>query len=228
MRLEQLFVSNCMNKIKAIILDFDGVIVESNQEKTLAFNDLFKCYPPYQDTMMAYHLANFSTSRMTKFEHFVYKLMERPKDIDSVKKMAQQFSELVMHRVIACPSVSGAQDFLEEFSKQLPLYVSSATPHDELKEIAHSRGLTTFFKQIYGDPPYKKKEAIRLVLEREQLPPDEVIFIGDSVSDYMAAKETGVEFIGRNSGLSFDAVVIDLYGDLYEIADIVRKKVNGG
>jgi len=74
-----------MTNIRAMVLDFDGVLVESNAAKLSAFKDLFALYTSYQGLMMDYHLANYSLSRMMKFEYYVYDLMQRPGDIDAVK-----------------------------------------------------------------------------------------------------------------------------------------------
>lgn len=216
-----------MNEIGAIVLDFDGVLVESNEEKTRAFEDLFALYPAYRDTMMKYHLAHYSRPRMLKFEHYVYELMERPDDVEMVQEMARQFSEFVVRRVVACPEVPGAQAFLAEFSRKVPLYISSVTPQDELRQVISARGLELFFVTVFGDPPCKKAEAIQEVLKREKLLPSELIFIGDSVSDYHVAMDAGVKFVARDSGLPFDDHGIKLYRDLYEIADVVRKRLEG-
>jgi len=214
-----------MSTIKAIILDFDGVIVESNEEKTAAFKDLFRLYPSYQDEMMEYHLANFSVPRVKKFEHYVFTLMRRPGDAVSVDMMAQTFSGLVMQRVVACPDVPGARGLLKEFSHRVPLYISSATPLDELEKIIHARRLTAYFKKIFGNPPYEKEAAIQWVLEQERALPSEVVFIGDAVSDYTAAKNIGVEFIGRNSGLSIAGIEAERHDDLHGIADTIRARI---
>ena len=216
-----------MSAIRAVILDFDGVLVESNEEKTHAFEDLFALYPAYRDSMMAHHLANYSCPRMIKFEHYVYELMGRPGDVEMVQTMARQFSEFVVRRVVACPDVPGARAFLDEFSPQVPLYVSSVTPQDELRKLVHARGIDSFFVEVFGDPPCKKADAIRAVLTREKLSPSEVVFVGDSASDYRAAVEAEVEFVGRNSGLTFDGIEIKLYHDLEEIADVVRRRLKG-
>ena len=106
-----------MSAIGAIVLDFDGVLVESNEEKTRAFEDLFGLYPAYREAMMDYHLAHYSSPRMTKFEYYVHELMERPGDDATIQAMARQFSEFVVQRVIDCPDVSGARAFITEFSK---------------------------------------------------------------------------------------------------------------
>ena len=147
-----------MTKIRLIVLDFDGVLVESSAAKLSAFKDLFALYTPYHDAMMDYHLANYSSPRMMKFEYYVYDLMQRPGDIDAVKVMADQFSEFVVQRVIACPEVPGAREFLDEFSHQVPLYVSSVTPESELRSIIHARvpiryqGMGPFQQQSHRMP----------------------------------------------------------------------------
>lgn len=216
-----------MSAIKAIILDFDGVVVESNEEKGHAFGELFALYPAYRQAMMDYHLANYSSPRMMKFEHYVYKLMGRPGDVELVETMAQQFSHFVMRRVIACPEVPGAQAFLEEFSEQVPFYISSNTPHEELLQIIQARGIDSFFVDVFGNPPYRKAEAIGMVLAREQVLPHDVLFVGDSPSDYRVAVEAELEFVGRKSNLPFEGIDITLHNDLYEIARIVRSRLKG-
>ncbi len=215
-----------MNVVRTIILDFDGLLVESNQEKMQAFEDLFVLYPEYQAAMMAYHLENYSLPRHLKFEYYVSELMGQP-NTELLQTMSRQFSELVMRRVIACLEVPGTQSFLDEFFGQVPLYVSSVTPQDELQQIIQQRGLSSYFSAVFGDPPCRKSEAIQTVLAREKLLPVEVLFIGDSASDYRVATEAGLVFIGRDSGLSFAGIETEIYQDLYEIADVVRRRIKG-
>ena len=210
-----------MNEIKAVILDFDGVLVESNTEKTKAFKELFALYPDHEKEMLEFHFLNFSTPRMTKFEHFVHEFMKKPGDTETVMEMAARFSDLVMQRVISCLEVPGAMAFLRRFSERFPLYISSATPQGELIEIVRSRGMASFLTGIFGDPPVKKREAVQKVLKKENLLPEEILFVGDAVTDYLVARETGVRFMGRDSGLSFGEYDISLYSDLFEIADSI-------
>ncbi len=208
--------------VRAIILDFDGVLVESNAEKMQAFEDLFALHPAFGDAMRAFHLANYSRPRMMKFTHYVYQLMDRPGDENAVREMAREFSRIVTARVIACREVPGAADFLKEFSRKIPLYVSSTTPQEELMHIIAARGMEPYFRDVFGDPPVKKADAIREILQREQLSPAEVVFVGDALSDYRVATEAELTFLGRNSGLPFDGLKLRLYEDLYEIGDLLR------
>jgi phosphoglycolate phosphatase-like HAD superfamily hydrolase len=216
-----------VDRIGAIILDFDGVLIESNDEKMRAFQDLFALYPAHQDAMLRYHMENYSKPRNVKFEHCVYNIMRRPGDEEAVEAMSRRFSELVMQRVMTCAEVPGMRAFLEEFSKIVPLYISSVTPQKELHQVVEGRKMASFFSGIFGDPPTKKSDAIRTVLHRERLRPHEVVFVGDSVSDYDVATESGVQFVGRDSGLAFGGIHIELHGDLHEIANLLRERLKG-
>jgi phosphoglycolate phosphatase-like HAD superfamily hydrolase len=216
-----------MNTIGAIILDFDGVLAESNQAKSRAFEDFFALYPAYHDAMLAYHLEHYATSRMAKFEYYVNELMGRPGDEGLVNTMLNQFSGLVKGRVIASPDVPGAREFLKEFSQRVPLYISSVTPQDELREIVKARGIACFLTEVFGNPPLKKVDAIRKIIAEEGLAPSRVAFIGDSHSDYQAAQRTGVGFFGRDSGFGFEEAPIPLFDDLFDIAEALRTRIKG-
>ncbi len=57
-----------MEKTKAIIFDFDGVILESMDVKTKAFALLFKDYPEHLPAVLALHQTHGGMSRFEKFE----------------------------------------------------------------------------------------------------------------------------------------------------------------
>ena len=58
--------------IKAIIFDFDGVIIESADIKTEAFRALFENYPEHVEAIAGFHIENGGMSRFDKFRH-IYK-----------------------------------------------------------------------------------------------------------------------------------------------------------
>jgi phosphoglycolate phosphatase-like HAD superfamily hydrolase len=213
-----------MKKIRAVILDFDGVIAESNQVKDDAFAEFFSRFPDQQAALLAHHEAHHARPRREKFE-YAAQLLGRPGDLALLEEMGIQFSALVSSRVIACPPVPGAPEFLREFSGLLPLYISSVTPQEELRAILRGRGLDGFFAEAYGNPPTPKALAIAQVLERERLQPGEVAFVGDSLSDYQAAAAAGLVFWGRDSGHSFAGADIALYPDLHAVAEVLRPLV---
>jgi beta-phosphoglucomutase-like phosphatase (HAD superfamily) len=49
--------------LRAIVFDFDGVILESADIKTNAFRALFASYPEHVDQIVDFHLRNAGVSR---------------------------------------------------------------------------------------------------------------------------------------------------------------------
>jgi phosphoglycolate phosphatase-like HAD superfamily hydrolase len=208
-----------MGQIKAIILDFDGVIAESNAVKNSAFGEFFALYPEYSVAMQAYHEAHHAEPRRFKFTYFVEELMGRPGDSAKIDALVDEFSELVAELVIACPEVPGAGVFLETFSQRLPLYISSVTPQEELQHILEARGSAPYIRQAFGNPPHPKNKAIETILDREGLQPNQAAFVGDSESDYQVAYKAGLAFFARDSGQPFSDPQLDPSKDLFAIAD---------
>ena len=183
-------------KLPLIILDFDGVILESVNVKTKAFRKLFSFTPEYVDEIVNFHVQNGGMSRFDKFKYFYKNILKEPLSNEQYEFLCTRFSELVFEGVLKSTFVTGAANFLKHFSKKTSLFVVSATPASELAEIVRQRGLLDHFKAIYG-APRTKKECIKEILVNMNCPEENAIFVGDALNDYKAAQEAGVRFIGR-------------------------------
>lgn len=183
--------------IKAIIFDCDGVLLESADIKTQAFRALFLGdYPDKIDEIVAYHLRQAGISRHVKFRHICSHIVRERYSIARQKQLASDFSRLVYDRVLGCPMVRGARQFLRAQAGLRALYVASGTPQAELKDILRRRRLLDFFTHVWG-APVKKPDAIRRVLRQGHFRSHELAFIGDAESDWRAARECGVAFVRR-------------------------------
>jgi len=191
-----------MMKIKTIILDFDGTVVESVGIKDSAFQSLFSDFSDKLDEIMEYHLTNNTTIRYEKFKYIYEKILGLPYSQGVEQVLKEQFSRLVVKKIIECPYVPGALEFLEHHQGKFSFYLVSMSPEEELQEILTKRDLKKYFKKIYAYP-WRKVEAIADIIVNEQAPLDEVMFIGDAYEDYQAAKSAGIFFVGRNSGKPF-------------------------
>ncbi len=198
---------------KVIVLDFDGVVVESNDIKYSAFFNVFKEYSAELNTIMKYCIQNPSVDRFTKFDHIANNILKLQESGDLKKYWAAEYSRLTQKAVTECPFVPGAQEFLEQFKNQ-SLYLASATPSAELNIIIENRKLKMFFKKIYG-APLNKANVLKEIQSLEQVQSEEMLFIGDSPSDQAAAQEAGIPFVGRAHDLPLSSQ--NTFDDLAQI-----------
>jgi HAD superfamily hydrolase (TIGR01549 family) len=184
-------------KWEAIFFDFDGVIVDSVNIKTEAFAEMFRKYgPEIEAKVVAYHLANGGVSRYEKFRYWYQTLLNRSIDERQIKELSRQFSKLVLKKMIDAPFKEGALETLKVIKSQnLPAYIVTGTPNDEIQYIVKAKRLESYFNEIHGSPR-KKDEIINDILQRKGYLPKNCLFIGDSTTDYAAALKTNVYFLG--------------------------------
>jgi phosphoglycolate phosphatase-like HAD superfamily hydrolase len=211
--------------IRAVILDFDGVVIESNDAKTEAFRDVFAAFPEHLDAMMDFHARNISTTRFVKFDHLLDRL-GRPNDTALRDTLAAEFSRCSRDRIAVVPLVAGAESFLMEFSPLVPLYLASVTPQEDLDATLDRRHLGRWFRVAYGCPPWTKPTAINDILGHEGCAPSDIVLIGDSLGDQRAAAETGIEFVGRDSGIGLNQGEARIFPDMFAVADYLRSRIS--
>ena len=180
----------------SIIFDFDGVILESVPVKTAAFRQLFSFAPEHVDEIVQYHLDNGGMSRFDKFRYIYTNILKENLSEEQFERLSRTFSTLVENAVAKAPYVNGTLELLEKESGRYPLFIVSATPQDELIRIAKSRHIAHYFRGIFG-APIKKIDHILRIIADTNLKPSEIIFVGDAVNDYEAARSAGVRFIAR-------------------------------
>jgi beta-phosphoglucomutase len=201
---------------KAILLDFDGVIIESVGIKDQAFEELYQTYPKYLPQIVEYHLSHNATIRFTKFRYIAENILHEPYNAQKEKELSERFSNLVFEKIIDCPYVDGALEFLDFFSNRVPLYLISISPEEELSQILIARNLDHYFEKVYANPP-QKSEAFKQILAESQLDPSETVYIGDTPEDYEAAFTIGIPFIGRKSKKVFPEGGFPVFENMREV-----------
>jgi phosphoglycolate phosphatase-like HAD superfamily hydrolase len=178
--------------VRAAVFDFDGVILESAEIKTNAFRRLFDG----NEAAVAHHLAHVGVSRFEKFRYIATEIFGRPYTEADERQLGERFAAIVVDEVLRAPFVPGARELLERRSSELPLFVASGTPQDELRQIVRARQLERSFVGVFGTPPTKAEILSRICTEHG-LGCAEVVMVGDATTDLAGAREAGVRFIGR-------------------------------
>ena len=213
--------------IKAIIFDFDGVILESANIKTESFKDMVSDYPePIAKEFVEYHKQHMGISRFVKFRYFFEQILKEDYTKQIEEEWGERFRQITLNKVLNCPFVPGAEQFLKEHyeKKDLLLFVASGTPMQELKEEIVKRDLEPYFEGYYGTPN-TKVEITNKILKQYKIMPDEAIFVGDASTDLQTAKSTGLYFVGRNTPDNRLAFADEAYkvDNLLQIDNIIQE-----
>ena len=187
---------------RGIIFDFDGVICDSVNVKTEAFVAMYKAYgDEVVAKVIRYHLEQGGISRYEKFRYFHKELLGVILTDEEVMTMGDKFSSIVLQKVIDSPYLPGVLDFIKKQHKQAELFICTGTPETEIVIILEKKNLIQYFTGIFGAPK-SKSDIIREIMLHHHKSPEELEFFGDAMTDYQAAMETNVKFIGVYSTTS--------------------------
>lgn len=178
----------------SVVFDCDGIILRSNTIKSDAFAEALPDEPPeLTAAFVAWHQERGGVSRFAKFEHY-FTVMAPRKDAKShIDAAIRRYGEIVEKKLMSCATGPGLIELLTLLNaRNITCSVNSGGSEAELHIVFTARGLDRHFKMICGSPTTKFKNMHRL--REAGLLSGHGLMIGDSRSDYLAAKENGLDF----------------------------------
>ena len=184
-----------------IFWDFDGVIKDSVEVKSIGFERLFA---PYGTDLAArvrrHHEAHGGISRFDKIPVYLGWAHE-PATPERIRDFCDRFSALVLQAVVDSPWVPGVREYLHAHHEEQPFVLVTATPQDEIERILQVLGIDVFFRAVHG-APLAKSAASADTRARLRCPASHALMVGDAESDLQAARANGVPFLLRRTGLN--------------------------
>ncbi|WP_248730033.1 MULTISPECIES: HAD family hydrolase [Halomonadaceae] len=194
----------------ALVFDFDGVILDSASLKREAFAALYDDYPSAdRQAIRAYLGRRGGQPREVKFRHIEGHILGRSVSDKDIAELCRRFKHSVEARILEAPEIAGARAFLERWHGRLPLYLLSATPEAELRDIVEKRQLAPRFDEVIGAPP-DKVTGMRNLLARRGHAARHTVMIGDSYNDYRTASGNGTRFVGIAADLAISPFPADV------------------
>lgn len=190
-----------LKEFQAIFLDFDGVIKDSVEIKSNAFEQLFL---PFGDIVAnrvrMHHEDHTGMSRFDKLPIYL-QWAGLPISTSLMDEFSNNFSLLVKRNVINSPWVDGLLNFLNYPHDGQLFFLVTATPQLEIEEILFELDIYDHFEQIIGSPTVKG-ESIKMLLDKYKVDIKRAVMVGDSKSDYEAAILNNIQFVLRKTELN--------------------------
>lgn len=183
-------------KYKTIVLDCDGVVLNSNQTKIDAYYNTAKRMggtDAQAQAFVDYHIKLGSIPRNDKIRHYITDIIHQPLTPELFQAFMDTFTVILDETLMQC-QVAPALHTLKAATSQAKWMLMSGGDQEELRQIFPRRGLDTLFELgIYGGPIKKNEHLARMIADGTiQFP---ALFVGDSRFDHQASTGAGLDFV---------------------------------
>jgi len=141
-------------------------------------------------------LASITGDRHTILEAYAKRVLVQPGESarQIVDDLVAAYSSMVDAAVVSAPEMPGATRLLEALRcRGRKLYLSSATPFDNLQGIMAKRNWADRFDGIFGGPT-SKADVLRHVMSVTGLCSNTIAVVGDGEDDRCSAMSVGCTF----------------------------------
>lgn len=186
-------------RIKNIIWDFDGVIVESNHIREEGFRQVLSDFPKSEiDVLLDFHNKNGGLSRYVKFRYFFEIVRSEQVSNEKVQDYANRFSA-IMRELMTSPEIliEETNNFIKKMYNNYNFHIASGSDQNELRYLCKELKIAKYFKSIKGSPT-PKNEIVKNLLREWKYEKNKTILIGDAINDFEAASSNGIYFMAYN------------------------------
>jgi len=194
-----------IERYKTLVLDCDGVVLNSNQLKIEAYFDVAIKYGANEKQAQAlvdHHIKLGGISRYPKFEYFLQEILHEPVTEAAMQSLLEDFGREVKRRLSNCEVAPGLLELCKK-TRDIRWMIISGGDQTELREIFIERKLDVLFDAgIFGSPDNKDEILARELARGNIAQP--ALFLGDSRYDHVASVRAGLDFIFLSNWTDFE------------------------
>ena len=213
--------------IRAIVFDFDGTLILSNEVKRDCYLAVANDWPNGAAIIKELLDGPPVGDRYALFGLFAQRVAETVKDrpVDTIKlALAEDYSRRAEASLLVCPERPGAMNLLGTLSEQgIHLYLNSGTPLTWLRRIVEGRQIGGHFRGLYGGP-ISKIDNLQQILQEAKLQPQDILVVGDGLDDEHYANAVGCSFFPVTGGPLADRAdaIIDYFDFQIRLDSLAR------
>lgn len=206
-----------LNDISYVCFDFDGVILDTLKLKENGFVHVYQGIDTADELIIRdYQRHNGGSPRNEKFKFFDNLFLNSTPDQNRLDMLSLKLSKYIMEEIESCPFIAGFSSILAQLQNSgMPVTIASAMPETELHQIIDLRGIASSFIYAYGSPRAKSDQLKDIDINLRQT--KKGLYFGDTMSDYVAATKSGLEFMGIGTAAPFATNKIPFIKDFTEL-----------
>lgn len=168
--------------IKAIIFDFDGVLIDT-------YDISFDIMKTIDKGITEQNFKDHFNGNAYKEERIKFKQKDIP---IFFKKQKEKFTSKHLFSI---------KKVLKKLSDNFQLFIVSSTIDENIKYFLKIGNYDKFFQKILGATTHKLKvEKFKMIFSQFNLKPEECLFITDTVGDIIEARKVNIKTIGVTWG----------------------------
>jgi phosphoglycolate phosphatase-like HAD superfamily hydrolase len=192
----------CM-KLKAVLLDLDGTLIDSIP---LIMKSDLAAIKEFGFSVSHQKLREISNLHS---RDIAYYLMDSKKTNlcleDFIECRRSFFGELLKKHKANGLWFKGAKNFLKDISEFFPLALVTGSRHRFINQVFDKKTKNYFKSIVTSDDVLHKKpdvEPLQIAIKKLKVNKEEIVFIGDSIMDGLMCQRLGVKFIAKIGGIS--------------------------
>jgi HAD superfamily hydrolase (TIGR01509 family) len=189
-----------MSRIRAVILDVDGTLIDSNDAHARAFVDAAREQG---------HEADFETVRRLigkGGDKLIPEAFGFSKESDEGERLDERKKEIFRERYL--PSLEptpGARPLLHRLRDDgIKLVVATSAGGDEVEGLLEQAGVEDLIQAATSSSDAEESkpdpDIVEAALEQAGFPPDQVVMLGDTPYDVEAATRAGIAIVAVRTG----------------------------
>lgn len=211
-----------MGKIKAVMFDVDGVLVDSFEANVEYFKNIFET-------------AGYVAPTKEEYRHMFHISLD-----DLIRLVAKNPDEMEFQRIKSCAKkikypiekmklTEGSAETIKKLSEKYRLAIVTGRHEEGAEDYLKHSGLEEYFETMvhYGhyDNPKPHPEPLLVALERLGISPGEAIYVGDQKTDLESANAAGIPFILYSEfdyGLENVKMKAEKFVDIFDMVEKIK------
>ena len=183
-------------KYKHLIFDIDGTLWDSRSIVARGYNRQLEKEGLTQYFVTEEDLRPLFGKIMTEIGDIIFADFPKPDRYELLERCFAS-EDRMLHEDPCNVDYPGVKETIAKLAEKHKLYIVSNSQCGYPELCMNKLGLQAYFQDhlCHGDTGLSKGKTIRVLMERNGIADDDVIYIGDTQGDYAATVEAGIPFI---------------------------------